>query len=65
MRLLYLDDFLPRPKTLDFSSLCGISKEVPSITTILSLFMKAPIVSTVGIGRTNRRGDCKWGHRYL
>jgi hypothetical protein len=52
MRLLYLDDFLSRPKTLDFSSLCGISKEVPSITTILSLFMKAPIVSTVGIGRT-------------
>jgi len=58
MRLLYLDDFLSRPKTLDFSSICGISKQVPSITTILSLFMKAPIVSTVGIGRTNWWNNC-------
>ena len=58
MRLLYLDDFLSRPKTLDFSSICGISKQVPSITTILSLFMKAPIVSRVGIGRTNWWNNC-------
>ncbi len=58
MRLLYLDDFLSRPKTLDFSLICGISKEVPSITTILSLFMKAPLVSPVGIGRTNWWNNC-------
>ena len=59
MRLLYLNDFLSRPKTLDFSSICGISKQVPSITTILSLFMKAPIVSPVGIGRTNWWNNCQ------
>jgi len=58
MRILYLGDFLSRPKTLAFSSLCGISKQVPCITTILSLFMKAPIVSTVGIGRTNWWNNC-------
>ena len=58
MRLLYLDDFLSGPKTLDFSSICGISKHVPSITTIRSLFMKAPIVSPVGIGRTNWWNNC-------
>ena len=57
MRLLYLDDFLSRPKTLDFSS-CGIFKQVLCISTMLSLFMKAPIVSTVGIGRTNWWNNC-------
>ena len=58
MSLLYLDDFLSEPKTLAFSSLCGISKQVPSITTMLSLFMKAPIVSRLGIGRTNWWNNC-------
>jgi len=58
MRLLYLDDFLSRPKTLDFSSIGGISKQVPSISTILSLFMKAPIVFTVDIGCTNWWNNC-------
>ena len=58
MRILYLDDFLSRPQTLAFWSLCGIYKQVPFITTIRSLFMKAPIVSPVGIGRTNWWNNC-------
>ena len=33
-------------------------KQVPSITTILSLFMKAPIISRVGIGHTNWWNNC-------
>src|SRR4028118_2166408 len=42
-----------RPKTLAFSSLSGISKQVPSIATTLNPLRNTPTVSVVPIGRTS------------